>query len=101
MNPELRQLQEQLKLIEDQVSGLKAAFNSLSNNATIPFDIGEAFKTRVLTNITPLSISSKDADSEDESITVGLNTTIVLGDPDGFLQVTINDVIYYIPYFNS
>lgn len=94
MTPELKNLQ-------DQITALQEQFNSLNNNATIPFDIGEAIKTRVLLEAGIPQTSSKGATSENQAVNEGgAGTYSVLKAPDGFVQVTLGGTLYYLPYYS-
>lgn len=88
--------------IQAQIDKLQSQLDALRNNATIPYEIGEAFKARVLTDVSPVATSGKGASTENVSINeAGISTHTVLGAPDGFVQATINGTVYYIPYFSS
>jgi hypothetical protein len=72
---------------------------SLKSSSSIPYDVDGAFRDR-LRNIFALYVSSKSADSEDQSVNeAGSGTYSVMGDPDGFLEITVDGTLYYIPYF--
>lgn len=87
---------EELKRLE----AVERQLLALNNNATIPFDIGEALKARILGDAGVASISTKLATSEDQAVDeAGAATYEVLKSPDGFLQVTLLGNIYYIPYY--
>lgn len=87
---------EELKRLEEVERQLVA----LNNNATIPFDIGEAMKARILGDAGVATVSTKSASSEDKSVNeAGVLSYSVLNSPDGFLQVTLLGNIYYIPYY--
>lgn len=94
--------EETNKLLLEQIAELKAQLDALKNNATIPFDIGEAMKARILQDAGVASTSTKLSSSEDVSVVVSLAPTVtapVLNTPDGFLQITLLSNIYYIPYY--
>lgn len=72
---------------------------SLKASTTIPKDVDGAFRKR-FENTQGVSVSSKDADSEDKSVDEsGSSSYNVLTEPDIFLQVTISGTVYYIPAF--
>lgn len=99
MTPEEKQQFDDLK---KQVSELQEQVKAFNNNATIPFDIGEAFKARILQDAGVLVASSKAFNSESTAVLTSAdpdNYEDVLGEPDGFLQVTILGNISYIPYY--
>lgn len=71
---------------------------AMKNAATIPFDVRQALKAGVLSG--EVSVSTKGADTEDQAVNEGGAATFdVLGDPDGFLEITLSGTVYYIPYF--
>lgn len=85
----------QLKL---EIEELKKFNKSLTNTTTIPFEVDGAFRKR-LSNLL-LTVSNKVATSENQSVNEsGAGTYSVLGIPNGFLQVNINNSIRYIPYY--
>lgn len=93
-------MNEEIKQLQEQVVKLTQRLDSLQSSTTIPFDVDRAFRDR-FRDITGLSVSSKNLDSEDQAVNEGgASTYSVMGDPDGFLQITISNVAYYIPYFN-
>jgi len=96
------------KILEltDMVKALQGRLDALNSNATIPLNVGEAFKVRILSDAGVAELSSKAANSEDTTVVVGVNfgassttTDTVLGNPDGYLEFTITNNIYYVPYF--
>lgn len=93
MTPEekqlLTELNERLKRVEGYTTSLGG---SLEFKNLIKTYAGE---------VNVLSVSSKGASTEDQAINEGgVATYNVMGDPDGFLEVEINQTIYYIPYFS-
>ena len=94
MNPTELKLQEQIDILKEQLMLLQAG-------ATIPHSVEVAFRDRLnIDSFTPVSTSSKVATSENQSVNEGgASSYSVLGIPDGFLQITINSTIYYIPIF--
>ena len=90
----------ELEQLKKEVSDLKAWKASLERSSTIPLAIDQSFKQR-FTNITGLKVSTtKLLNDEDQAVNEGgVATYSVMGDPDGFLEVTIDQVPYYIPYF--
>ncbi len=88
------ELIKRIELLEEEI-------NKLRNNATIPFDIGEAIKSRVKTDLGALESSSKTAASETQAVDeAGVLAYSVMKAPDGFMQTNINGTIYYVPYFS-
>lgn len=93
---EQQQFDDLKKLTEDLQSQMKA----LSNNATIPYDIGEALKARILGDAGVSALSTKLSTSESQAVNeAGVATYSVLKPPDGFLEITITENKYYIPYY--
>ena len=96
------------KILEltDMVKALQGRLDALNSNATIPLDVGEAMKLRILADAGTAAISTKDLASEDITVVTGVNfgastttTDTVLGNPDGYLEVMITNNKYYVPYF--
>lgn len=95
-----QELQNKVFELETLTTKLQGQIDALKNNATIPFDIGEAMKARILADAGVALTSSKVASSEDKSVNEGgIATYNVLNSPDGFLQITLLGNIYYLPYF--
>lgn len=99
-------MEQEISKLKNEVDELKKEINKLRSTATIPWDIDQAFRNRLLGNVKDITVSSKGASTEDiTAVTsvdfVGSSTTTdsVLGDPDAFLQVTISGTVYYIPVF--
>lgn len=96
-------LEEQQKFddLETLVEDLESQIKALNNNATIPFDIGEAMKARILSDAGVAATSSKVASSEDQTVNeAGASPPYaVLKSPDAFLQITLLGNIYYIPVY--
>lgn len=98
MTPE--EIQKLLAPFLKRIDELENQIKALNNNATIPFDTGEAIKARVLADVGFLVGSSKSATSENKSVNeAGAATYSVMDKPDGFLEVTILGNLYYLPYF--
>lgn len=88
----------EIEIIKKELETLKEEFNKLRSSTTIPYDIGVAFKERV--SGVQLAVSTKNLDSEDQSVDEGGAATYsVLGDPDGFLEITLGPTTYYLPYY--
>lgn len=81
--------------LQVQVTELKKVLDSLKNNATIPFEIGEAMKARV-GSLTGLS--DKTAASETQAVNEGgAGSYNVAKAPDGFFSSPEGK---YIPYYD-
>lgn len=102
---------QEYKNLKSQIDELTKQLASLKASATIPLDVGEAMKIRmldagILRDVPVLKSSAKEADSEDidavTAVNFGASTVTkdaVLGNPAGFLEVDIQGTLYYIPYF--
>ena len=86
---------EEIAQLKRELRELKAEFDLLKSNDTIPFEIDNAFRDR-LSALTDLVVSAKGADTEDQAVNEGGSSTYdVLGDPDGFLQIDIAGSNYH------
>ena len=84
---------------KQQLETLLTWKRQMESSSTIPLNVNQALKARLLGSL-GLTVSTKDVDSEDVTVSEGgASSYAVMNDPDGFLQVTINDTVYYIPYF--
>lgn len=94
MNPEIKQLQDDIAKLQDSLNVLKA-------NATIPYDVAEAFKVRLIEPLDlPETQTAVSATAHNKTVNEGgVATYDVMNKPDGFLLITISGVNYYIPYF--
>lgn len=89
----MEELRQQLKELQDWKA-------SLERSSTIPLNIDQSFRGRFIKSLSNLAKSSKSSTSENQAVNeAGSATYSVLGDPDGFLEITIDGVLYYIPYF--
>ena len=90
--------QEQIDVLKRELAELRDDFNKLRSSTTIPYDIDQAFQQRI--GDKTLKVSTKGVNTEDQAVNEGgVATYDVLGDPDGFLQITIANTIYYLPYY--
>lgn len=97
MTPEEKQLLENLKR---KVTSLEEENKKLQSSSTIPFSVDNALRDRFIKGIPNLSVSSKGADTEDQAVDEsGSGSYSVMGDPDIFLEVSINGTTYYLPAF--
>lgn len=89
-----QELLQRIEALEQELEALRSA-------STIPYDVDSAFRERFrLNNVTIATVSSKANDSEDQAVNEGGSGTYsVLKPPDGFLQITINNTVYYLPFF--
>lgn len=93
-------MQEQINQLKNEIELLETELGKLRSATTIPFEIGQAFRDR-LRDINVISASTKDKDTEDQTVDEGGTATYeVLKEPDGFLQATINGTPYYIPFYD-
>ncbi|RJQ33898.1 hypothetical protein C4568_03795 [Candidatus Parcubacteria bacterium] len=74
---------------------------SMKANATIPFEVQQAFRER-FADLLGFSVSSTAANTHDQSVNEGgVGTYSVMGDPDLFIRVvSASGVSYDIPAFN-
>jgi len=92
-------MDEHIKILEQRIERLEEENKKLRASTTIPFEIDSAFRTRFAKSL-GLSVSAKGIDTEDRAVNEsGSGSYNVLKDPDGFLEVSIGAVIYYIPYY--
>ena len=90
-------MNEEIKQLKIQIDELNKKFDSLSASTSIPFDIGEAFKIRVLGDT---SLSAVSANAHNKTVNeAGVATYDVMNKPTGFVQITIQGTDYVIPYF--
>ena len=95
------------KLIDDAMAGLKDKISTLtkrldafSTAADLPFDVENALSER-LTIPSGLEVSSKGKDTEDREIDEGASDVFnVATEYDGFLELTIAGVIYYLGFYD-
>ncbi len=84
---------------ERQLAAVHEFMLKMENSTTIPLNVGEAFRVRLAGEL-GLSVSAKGANSEDQAVDEGgVATYTVIGDPVGFLQVTIAGTDYNLPYY--
>jgi hypothetical protein len=90
MTPEQEQ---KLNYVFETLKNMEAAYS-------IPLEIRSAFKAALIES-SSITVSSKSASSENTSARNSADTgsVAVLGVPDGFVQVSVADIIYYIPYY--
>ena len=95
-----------IQALQDQIDLLREENDRLKNSTTIPLEVAEAFKTRILADAGVLQLASKLASSENINAVTSVNfggmsvsTNSVLDNPDGFLEVTLAGNLYYIPYY--
>lgn len=82
-----------------QIDALQKEFDLLKAASTIPYEVEQAFRTR-LASLVNLSSSAKGATSESQTVQeAGASTYGVLKNPDLYLQITVNGTTYYIPAF--
>jgi hypothetical protein len=85
------ELQRRIEVLEQFVRDLQAAH-------TLPKDFSTAIQSYFENN--EISLSTKSATSENRGVNeAGTSNYSVMGTPDGFLEVVVNGIIYYIPYF--
>jgi len=97
-NEEIKKLVEAL---QGEITALKEEVNALKASTTIPYDVEQAFRERFeIDSYASISISSKSATSENKAVNEsGSASYSVAKPPDGFMQFTLNNTVYYFPYF--
>src|SRR3990167_8104988 len=97
MNEELKQ---RLEKLERENQELKSWKQSLESSHSIPLSIDQAFRARFQFSL--IKSSEKGNNSEDQSVNEGgVATYNVLKEPDDFLEVVVDNIIYYIPVYNA
>lgn len=95
------QLLRRLEKVERELADFKR-FDRL------PFGADRAMTRRITKNLDqqPIRLSAKTTNSEDVTVVTGVNfgaqsttTTAVLNDPNGFLEIELGGVMYYLPFF--
>jgi len=83
-----------------QLEELVAFKKSLESASNIPFNVDRAFRFRLRGLANNLEVSSKAADSEDQTVNEsGSSSYSVLSDPVGFLSIEIEGTTYNLPYY--
>lgn len=95
MNEEINQLKRELE-------NLKKWKASVESGPFLPLNLEKALVYRGFVKDTgSLSVSAKGANDEDQAVNeAGAASYSVMGDPDGFLEIVIDGVTYYLPYFS-
>ena len=90
----------ELDILKREIEELKNWKKTLENSATIPLVIDQSFRKRFET-FSDIITSTKSATSENQGVNEGgVASYSVMNKPDGFLQITISGVVYYLPYFS-
>jgi len=82
---------------QQQIDDLQNQINLLKNSTTIPLDVGEAFKKRILPDG---GLSGVPDATVPPTVTIdesGSSTVIAAAPFSGELRITINDITYRIP----
>lgn len=87
--------------IQAQIDNLQEQLDMLKANATIPYEVEQAFRTRLnIESFTALAASSKTAVSETQAVNEAGTASYDVAKPmDGFRQVNIGGSTIYIPYY--
>lgn len=91
-------MEEQIKQLQEQIDILAREMQKLRASATIPYDIGEAFKVRVsqgFTNGTPNATTNGQAVNESGSASYTVSALM-----NGMFPVVVNGITYNLPYYN-
>lgn len=85
----------------DKINDIQRQLDELKASSTIPLDVDAAFRSRFgIDSLSSLISSTKSATSENQAVNEGGSASYsVLKAPDGFLQVQISGVTYFIPIF--
>jgi cell division septum initiation protein DivIVA len=87
--------------LQQQIDELKETLEKFTKSSTIPFEVGAAFADRIAGTQSPLLVSTKTASSEFQAVNeAGAAAYSVLKQHDGFLQITIDGTVYYLPYYS-
>ena len=90
MTPDERQ---KLDYVYDTLKKMEVAYS-------IPLNIRQALQEGLDVGST-LETSAKSSSSENQAVNEGgVATYSVMKTPDGFLQITLNGTLYYLPYFS-
>lgn len=84
--------------LQKRIEELERVIKSMRAGATIPFDIGEAFKDRLGSQITAGAATGTTYSTPVNE--AGSATYSVAKLMDGTIPFTLNGQIYYIPYYN-
>lgn len=89
-------------LILKEIDKINRRLDALSSSNSIPFNVEQALRDRLgLASVDTIDLSNKSASSENQAVNEGgIATYFVMKPPDGFVQLTKNGVVIYIPYFN-
>jgi len=89
---------DEIEQLKKEVEELKKWKRQLENVTTIPLNIDQAFRARLVADF---AVSTKSLSSENQAVDeAGTATYSVLKTPDGFLERKINNIVYYIPYYS-
>lgn len=86
--------------LERKVDEIYAFMQSLRADATIPFEVQQAFRVR-FADVIGITLSGTSADAHDQTVSEGGSATYsVMGDPDAFVRITTTSGTQYdIPAF--
>lgn len=92
---------DEITALRQRIEELETVVNKLRADATIPYEIGEAFNSRLrIDDLAKLASSAKVATSEDQAVNeAGAGTYNVLKSPDGFREYTVGSQTFYFPYY--
>ena len=77
-----------------EIEELKNWKASLEKSSSIPLNIDQAFRERFSSPV----VSTKTADSESIAVN-SATTTAVLKEPDAFVKITVNGIVYNLPAY--
>lgn len=87
--------------LQRQINELKAEIEMLKADTTIPFNVEQAFRSRLrIQDLAELASSSKTAASETQAVNeAGVGSYNVAKPPDGFREYVVGGTTLYIPYY--
>ena len=89
---------DKITQLQDQVDKLQAQVDLLKSSATFPYDVENAIKDRISTNV--FDQSTKTAASETQAVNEGGLATYSVAKPmGGFDQRLVDGVVRYYPYY--
>jgi hypothetical protein len=91
-------MDNKLYQLEQQIIQLQTQLDMLRSSATLPYDVEQAFKARIITEF--LNPSTKTAASETQAVDEGGSATYDVAKPmDGFEERIVDGQTRYYPYY--
>jgi regulator of replication initiation timing len=92
-------MNDQIQKLQDEIDNLKKQLDALSNNATIPLEVGNAMRARLLSDGTLTGSTSGNGPSVHSVNESGNSTYNVASPMIGFINIVINGTSYAVPYY--